>query len=170
MFQEDQDARYAAMKDLENWNLRLKIKKIDMRNTEAAKAIVRKMGWPTFDMIGKRASHAFWLIVQHSDLERRFQAKCLKLLEAAVAKKQAHAKDFALLTDRVLVAQGKKQLFGTQFRREGDSLVPQPIRDRKGLEARRKAYGLESFAANLLKMARRSKKLGISPKKASGRD
>ena len=161
MFQEDQDARYAAMKDLGNWNLRLKIKKIDVRNTEAAKSIVRRMGWPTFAMIGKKASHAFWLIVQHSDLERRFQAKCLGLLKEAVVKKQAHPKDLALLTDRVLVAQGKKQLFGTQFHRKGETLIPQPIRDRKGLEARRKAHGLGSFAANLRKMSLRAKKLGI---------
>lgn len=57
------------------------------------------------------------------------------------------ADDVALLTDRVLRAQGKPQRYGTQFKPGADgSMVLEPTEDEAGLDARRRAVGLPSMA------------------------
>ena len=53
--------------------------------------------------------------------------------------------DVAYLTDRVLVNEGKKQLFGTQFLEVNGKLVPQPIADEANLEKRRNDAGMISM-------------------------
>jgi len=52
----------------------------------------------------------------------------------------------AYIEDRVLVAEGKKQLYGTQFTVHDGKLVPQPIEDEENLDRRRAGVGLEPFA------------------------
>ncbi|WP_425473561.1 DUF6624 domain-containing protein [Streptomyces tailanensis] len=57
----------------------------------------------------------------------------------------ASARHLAYLTDRVLVADGQPQLYGTQYTHEADGteLRPQPIADPERLDERRAAMGLE---------------------------
>ena len=54
--------------------------------------------------------------------------------------------DFAYLTDRVLVADGKKQLYGTQFHDVKGKMEPQPIEDEASVDKRRKEMGLSTLA------------------------
>ncbi len=42
-------------------------------------------------------------------------AQCLLLMEQAVSKGEASAKDYAYLLDRVRMNQGRPQVYGTQF-------------------------------------------------------
>jgi hypothetical protein len=52
----------------------------------------------------------------------------------------------AYLTDRILVNNSKKQLYGTQFYRDKRGvLIARPIKNKDNLDKRRKAVGLESF-------------------------
>jgi hypothetical protein len=53
--------------------------------------------------------------------------------------------DVAFLTDRVLLADGKKQRYGTQFKKVGGRFVPQPIEDEANVDERRKEVGLPSL-------------------------
>jgi len=46
---------------------------IDKENTLELKKILKKYGWPTYAMVGKKASESAWLIVQHSDHDVRFK-------------------------------------------------------------------------------------------------
>ena len=80
----DQGARFGSMKTKDRKKAGLKIIAIDKKNTKRAKQIIEKYGWPGFDLIGRRASHMFWLIVQHADLNPEFQKQSLKLLKQAV--------------------------------------------------------------------------------------
>jgi len=149
----DQKVRFDGLRAKNKKRVGLKIISIDKRNTQKAKEIIRKYGWPSFDLVGKRASNAFWLIIQHADLDMKFQAECLSLLKRAVKDEQAHPKCEAYLTDRVLVNQAKKQLYGTQFYRDKrGSLVPRPIEDMKNLNKRRKFVGLKPFKEHLKEM------------------
>jgi hypothetical protein len=51
------------------------------------------------------------------------------------------------MADRVLVRDGKKQLYGTQHKfSEDGGLVPLPIEDAANVDKRRKAIGLEPLA------------------------
>lgn len=146
MAKEDQDARFGSMKAKDRKKAGLKIIAIDKKNTKRAKEIIEKYGWPGFNLVGKKAAHMFWLVVQHADLNPGFQKQSLKFLKQAIKNKQAFPSDGALLTDRVLVREGKKQIYGTQFyRNEEMNLVPRPIEDIKNLDKRRKSVGLGSF-------------------------
>lgn len=77
--------------------------------------VFNKHGFPGFDLIGQKGSNNFWLMVQHCDKWPEFQQKILNAMKPEVLKKNADAKDFAYLTDRVNINTGKKQIYGTQL-------------------------------------------------------
>jgi hypothetical protein len=110
------------------------------------KEILAQVGWPTKTLVGERASTAAWLLVQHADLDPAFQKQCLPLLEKAVANGEGSAKDLAYLTDRILVADGKPQRYGTQFHTVDGKLVPRPIEDEAHVDERRASVGLGTMA------------------------
>ena len=77
----------------------------------------------------------------------------MKLLKKAVKINQAEKKHVAFLTDRILVFQNKKQIYGTQFRGDQNGEQrPFPIARPKDLERLRRSMNLESFAEYKKKM------------------
>lgn len=86
-------------------------------------------------------------MIQHADRAPDFQRAALGLLSAAVDAGDAAPRHLAYLTDRVLVASGEPQLYGTQYTGEGENLRPRPVRDAEHLDERRAAMGLETAAA-----------------------
>ena len=87
------------------------------------------------------------MIAQHADQDSAFQAKVLGLIEPLAGSGEIDPSNFALLTDRVRVAHGRPQRYGTQYqileRGGGLFLSPAtPIEDPPGLDARRAAVGL----------------------------
>jgi len=116
------------------------------KNLAKMRKIINKFGWPTIGLVGKKASHLAWLLVQHADCDLKFQKHCLGLVKEAAKRGEASFEDWAYLTDRVLVNSGKPQLFGTQFHLDKKGrLVPRPVKDRATLNQRRKSVGLGSF-------------------------
>ncbi|KKS41498.1 MAG: hypothetical protein UV05_C0054G0006 [candidate division CPR1 bacterium GW2011_GWA2_42_17] len=79
----------AKMDQLERSRVRQKQKlysglaKSDMARLRQMKRIVNKYGWTTRKLVGKRASHSAWLLVQHGDDDVKFQEYCLKLIKQA---------------------------------------------------------------------------------------
>lgn len=132
------------------WNS--KIRDIDQKNTGVLKKIIRYYGWPTIRMVGRKASFNAWLLTQHSDHDLLFQKRVLKILRDIYKrnKKDIDPANIAFLTDRILVAEGKKQLFGTQFFLDASGVFcPRPIRDMQNIERRRRTYGLRPFARDV---------------------
>ena len=76
-----------------------------------------------------------------------FQELALAHLMGAVAADDASPGDLAYLIDRVRVAKGEPQLYGTQVTSEADGqIVPRtPIEDPENVDARRLAAGLETL-------------------------
>lgn len=155
MVSDDQEARMKLIDLIKNKNQSDKdtIKKreekcqeLDRKHTARLKAIVDKRGWPGKSLVGVDGAHDAWLLVQHADLDRAFQKRCLQLMEAAAASDEVSKKDLAYLTDRVLVGEGKKQRFGTQFKEDKGEMVPQPIEDEANVDKRRAEIGLPSMA------------------------
>jgi len=101
-------------------------------------------------------SQATWLLAQHADHDLQFQLRCLELMKT-LPSGDVSLQNIAYLEDRVRVAQGRPQLYGTQFIREGDNLIPQPIQDEVDLDRRRQAMGLESFESNMRRISERDK-------------
>lgn len=120
-------------------------RKHDEENIKTLEAIIEKHGWPKSSEVGNKAASAAFLIIQHSDLE--YQKKYLLLLKQAVAANEAKPTDLALLQDRVLMREGKNQIYGSQLRSEGDGpLKLWPIEDEANVDERRASVGLEPLA------------------------
>jgi uncharacterized protein DUF6624 len=116
--------------------------RIDTDNTAFLKAVIAEYGWPGSDLIGHDGAIAAWLFCQHADRDPAFQAECLPLLEAAARAGQARLCDWAYLEDRVRVAAGLPQRFGSQYGQDG----PRDIEDPEHLDELRAQVGLEPHA------------------------
>ena len=122
------------------------IKKIFERNTKRAKEIIATYGWPTISSVGKEASNAMYLIVQHSVLEPEFMQSCIPALEEQVKNNEAKGFQLAFLQDRTLMQQGKPQIYGTQYDVNKDGkMEPYKILNPETVDERRLALGLEKL-------------------------
>lgn len=128
--------------------------RIDADNTAWLKQVVAEHGWPGAKLVGEQGAEEAWLLAQHADLDPAFQRQVLQLLKAAVAAGDALPRHLAYLTDRVLVAAGKPQIYGTQYTDDGDgsNLCLQPVADADRLDERRAAVGLEPAAEYDMRM------------------
>jgi hypothetical protein len=126
----------------------------DTERTSRLKEIVAEHGWPTYELVGKSGEEAAWVLAQHADLDPELQRQALELLRAAVADGQASPGNLAYLEDRVAVARGEPQLYGTQMGCRRTGPVPAtPIKDRAHLGERREDAGLKPYAAYVREMA-----------------
>ncbi|WP_115554411.1 DUF6624 domain-containing protein [Xanthomonas arboricola] len=138
--QQAQNAAIAAGGKPADW---ASIVPVTRENTEWLKQVVATQGWPGRRLVGEDGANAAWTLIQHSDADPAFQAQVLALMEAALARQDVASDDVALLTDRVLRAQGKPQRYGTQFQTDADGRMSlQPTEDEAGLDARRQHMGL----------------------------
>jgi hypothetical protein len=119
--------------------------KVDQENTSRLADIVAKYGWPTNSLVGKDGANAAWLLVQHADADVKLQRKCLDLM-TKLPKGEVSRIDRAYLMDRVLLAEGRKQIYGTQFTSSGGKWVPRPLEDPATVDKRRAEIGLPSLA------------------------
>ena len=117
---------------------------VDAVNTARMKEIVEEHGWPTKRLVGEDGARSAWLLVQHADANPAFQRQCLELMKASDSG-QVSAVDVAYLTDRVLVNEGKDQIYGTQFWTVDGYLVPRPIADEARVEALRAEIGMTTM-------------------------
>jgi hypothetical protein len=125
----------------------------DQARTDRLKEIIAEHGWPTIALVGKDGEDAAWAIAQHSDLDPEFQREALELLRQAVDVDQASPGNLAYLEDRVAVAAGEPQRYGTQVACTPDGPKPAtPIADPSGLDGRRAVAGLQSYAAYIEEM------------------
>ena len=123
--------------------------KLNQGNYKEMQAIVKTHGWPTYDMVGDLAADALLLVVNHHpDAEVRKQY--LPQIKAACEAGQGSCMEYAKIHDRILVDEGKEQLYGMQFRYNKErKLEPFPIEKPEKVDKRRKAIGLEPLAEYL---------------------
>ena len=125
--------------------LTAKVKAVDADNTKWLAGVVEQHGWPTYTSVGKDGANAAWLLVQHADADPKFQRRCLDLM-AKLPKGEVSQSDLAYLTDRVLLAEGKKQRYGTQFIFADGKWKPRPLEDEANVDKRRAEAGLPPLA------------------------
>ena len=87
---------------------------IDRTNVAKVEELVRTHGWPRRSEVGEAAAMAAFLAIQHADVA--VQERYLPILQRRVDEGEAKPAWLALLTDRILVAKGKPQIYGTQSR------------------------------------------------------
>lgn len=115
---------------------------IDKKLLQQLAAIIAQHGWPTISLVGKEASQAAFLIIQHADLTE--QKKYFPLLKEAADKNEARKSEVAMLEDRILMREGKKQIYGSQLRTNDATgkLELYPIEDEANVDKRRASVGL----------------------------
>ena len=122
------------------------MERADADNLPWIRQVITEHGWPGRSDVGDDGAQAAWLLVQHADADPAFQRDCLGLLTAAVGQGEARRSHLALLTDRVLVAEGQPQEYGTQLRYRAGECVPFPVRDPERVDERRAAMALQPLA------------------------
>jgi hypothetical protein len=116
------------------------------RNAELLNNIIDRIGYPTIGKVGKEASEAAWLVIQHSIGKPAFMKKCLILLERAVNEHKAEPRNLAYLSDRIAVFEGRPQLYGTQFDWDESGLLsPSRYDDVTKVNERRRSIGLNTL-------------------------
>jgi hypothetical protein len=65
---------------------------------------------------------------------------------AKLPKAEVSQTDLAYLTDRVLLVEGKKQIYGTQFNFSDGKWEPRPLEDPTSVDKRRAEVGLQPLA------------------------
>lgn len=119
-----------------------------LHNSNAAtlQDIIVVIGYPSIAKVGKEASEAAWLVIQHAIEQPQFMKTCLSLLQEAVEENEAEPKNLAYLSDRIAVFEGKPQLYGTQFDwDEHGKLSPNLYDDVLKVNERRQAIGLNTL-------------------------
>jgi len=116
---------------------------IDSCNQAQVEALISKYGWIGKSTIGTMANYTLFLVIQHADLP--MQEKYFPLMEESVRAGESRAIDLALLQDRILMRQGKEQIYGSQvvFNKETGAPEFYPISDEKNVNVRRASLGME---------------------------
>ncbi len=123
---------------------------VHRRNAARLEAIVEQVGWPGHTLVGRHAAWAAWLILQHAIGDPDFQRRGLDWLRAAAARGDVPAVEVTMLEDRIAVFEGRTQRYATQFDTdEQGRLVPYPVDDPAGVDARRETVGLPPLAETI---------------------
>ncbi len=137
------------------------MEELHVKNAHTLDEIINSIGYPTIDKVGKGASEAAWLIIQHAISLPAFMKKCLKLLEEAVSEGKANPIQLAYMSDRISVYEGRPQLYGTSYDwDEKGELNPQPFDDVTKVNLRRKLLGLNSKEEQTKVMRKRAESEG----------
>lgn len=121
-----------------------KMKKIDLESVDIVAKIIDKYGWLGKDKIGKEANETLFLGIQHID-DLVVQSKYLPAIKDAVKKGNAEPWHLAFLTDRILMNQGKKQIYGTQkiITKNPETSYIIPLENPEKVDELRKEIGLD---------------------------
>jgi hypothetical protein len=122
-----------------------KLQKIDENNTDKLKFIIKEYSWVTRDLVGVEGVEAAFLIIQHSE-DLGFKEQMLPFLkESYLNDEGVDGQQVALLTDRILITQGKKQIYGTQVDLSGGQIIIKPIEDIANVDKRRAEMKMPSL-------------------------
>lgn len=142
----DQEARRRWLSDPNREDVGRAVDAIDTDNLVWLRKLVRENGFPTAAEVGTEGVHLAWVLLQHADQDPELQRELLPILEQRYFEGELSANDLARLVDRVLVANGKPQRYGTQFDwMAGDFNLPEGGRLAE-IDSERRRLGLMPLA------------------------
>ena len=115
----------------------IKYAKEDHRNQELVISIIEKCGMPTLKEVDQKQMDAIWLGLQHSTKEIR--KKYFPQVEKAVKNGDLSKGQYALMKDRMLMDEGKPQIYGSQIKNGKLYKLENP----ENVNKRRKEMGME---------------------------
>jgi Family of unknown function (DUF6624) len=127
-----------------------RMREVHERNAERLSSILREHGWPGRSLVGRKATQAAWLVLQHAISNPSLQRHVLVLLKDAAAADEIPFVQVAMLEDRIRSNEGRNQVYGTQFDwDEHGQLNPLPIEDEANVDVRRREIGLGPLAQDI---------------------
>jgi len=156
---QDQYIRMLALKFPKTKELSSEVVYQDSLSKKFVKKVLADYGWPTISMVGEQGSHDFWILIQHMDKDPLLQKESLKLMKKAMKEQEASHSDLAYLEDRILIAEGQEQLYGTQFKIEKGKLKMSPTIDISRLNERREKVGLVSIEEQKIQLEKEYKNI-----------
>ena len=122
------------------------MERVDSLNQTMVFGILDNDGWPS--NLSDKANRAIWIVIDHSDLTSR--SKYLSLVRAKADEGVLDKSDYAMLNDRVLMEEGKPQVYGTQIKMAatfvGEDMAMQlylwPVENPDALDSLRRSVGL----------------------------
>ena len=145
------DALPAADRDAAMRRVYGEVAALDAANTAYVKSVLPADGWFRASRDGRQTARDAWLIVQHSS-DQTFQQVVVARMAPLAAAGEVEGKDYALLHDRTEMFAGRPQFYGSQYQCANGRWSLSPLRDPAGVEARRKAFGMDTLADNLAKL------------------
>lgn len=115
----------------------IKYGKEDHRNQELVISIIEKCGMPTLAEVNQKQMNAIWLGLQHT--KKKYRKKYFPQVEKAVKNGDLSKQQYALMKDRILMEEGKPQLYGSQIKNGKLYKLESP----ENVNERRKEMGLE---------------------------
>jgi len=109
----------------------------NLKLLSSIESILDIYGWPGYTTIGMPGSSTIFSILSQADATTI--EKYLPLLKSTVEKGEASSGYLAFLEDKIEVANGRPQIYGTQI---NSNKRPFPIEDEKNVDDRRKKLGL----------------------------
>jgi hypothetical protein len=121
----------------------------DSINLVKVSNILDTQGWPSKKKIGTRGTSTLFFVIQHADLNA--QTKYLPMITKAVNNNNLPKRQYAMFYDRLVLRQGKRQVYGTQLAISKESKNPYilPLEDAENVDKRRAEMGLNSMQENL---------------------
>jgi hypothetical protein len=113
-----------------------KIPQTDARLTEELQQIIKESGWPTIALAGIDASNAAMLILTHT-ADHAWQRQLLPQLQELADTSKIDGSGLALVIDKELVAEGKLQRYGSQFKFINGAMAMYAVEDPATLDQRR---------------------------------
>lgn len=115
---------------------------IDSCNLVRIEQLIAQYGWLGRSAVGPAGNSTFFFVIQHASLD--IQLKYFPLLEASVKAGESKPSHMALMKDRILMRQGKKQLYGSQvIMNNTGGQEFHPIEDEKNVNKRRAEMGMQ---------------------------
>ncbi|MFT4807014.1 MAG: hypothetical protein ACI9LX_000330 [Paraglaciecola sp.] len=119
---------------------------ITQLHTQTLNQIVQQQGWPTKEQVTEEGVKAAFTLVNHSN-NLSFQQNMLPLVIQSYMDKQGMSGEaVAIFTDKVSIAQGKKQVFGTQADLINDKVIFFQIENEDSVDQLRAQMGMPSLA------------------------
>lgn len=117
---------------------------IDSVNQAQVKLILKQYNWLPQSKVGEKAADAIFYVVQHADVS--LIRTYLPVLKQLALNKEAKTTHAALMEDRLLMYEGKKQIYGTQatsrLRADGKAAI-WPIQNPNQVNQLRKEAGFD---------------------------
>ena len=122
------------------------MERVDSLNQTMVFGILDNDGWPS--NLSDKANRAIWIVIDHSDLTSR--SKYVSFVRAKADEGILDKSDYAMLNDRVLMEEGKPQVYGTQIKMaatfDGEDMAMQlylwPVENPDALDSLRRSVGL----------------------------